>query len=74
MDDGCFPVGVIMAIKLMTPPAYNVDYEWNHQGEDIGWSLAALARGLKLGWDSRTTTKHVFYPHLLDEVDPRCGY
>lgn len=74
MDNGCFPVGVIMAIKLMTPPAYSVDYEWNHQGEDIGWSLAAKKKGLKLGWDSHTTSKHVMERTMLDKVDVRCGY
>lgn len=74
MNGASFAVGVIMAIKLMTPAAYNVDYAWNHQGEDIGWSLAARKKGLTLGWDSRTTSKHVFYPHELDKVDGRCGY
>jgi hypothetical protein len=74
MDGGSFAVGVIMAIKLMTPPAYKVDYSWNHQGEDIGWSLAAKRLGLTLGWDSRTTSKHVFHPWELDKVDIRCGY
>jgi hypothetical protein len=74
MPNACFEVGVIMAIKLMTPPAFNVDYEWNHQGEDIGWSLAARKAGLKLGWDSHTVSKHVFYPEDLHKVDIRCGY
>lgn len=65
---------VIMAIKLMTPAAYAVDYEWNQHGEDIGWSLAAKRHRLRLGVDARVTSKHVMDPWLLDEVDARLGW
>lgn len=73
-SEGVFPVDVIMAIKLMTPSAYAIDYEAEHRGEDIGWSKAARAAGLALGWDGRVTSKHVMAPFWLQKVDPRCGY
>lgn len=65
---------VIMAIKLMTPKAYNVDYMSNKWGEDIGWSVAAKGKGLSLAWDGRVTNKHVMRPELLDKVDFRAGF
>lgn len=71
---GVIPVGVIMAIKMMTPTAYAVDYEFNPQGEDIGWSLACERAGLKLGWDNRHVSKHVMSPADLDRIDERCGW
>lgn len=67
-------VDVIMASKLMNPAAYAIDYQFAHSGEDIGWSQAAKAAGLRLGWTSTVVSKHVMYPHLLDIEDPRCGY
>lgn len=54
-----FAVDVIMAIKLMTPKAYNVDYTFHLHGEDIGWCLAARAAGVKIGWDGRVLSTHV---------------
>lgn len=71
---GAFIVDVIMALKLMTPAAYRVDYEYHRQGEDIGWSIAARRAGLALGWDNRVTSKHVLRRTMLDRVDPRCGF
>lgn len=68
------PVDVIMAIKLMTPAAYNVNYEMQRHGEDIGWSLACKAAGLKLGWDGRQANKHVMSVEALQEVDDRVGF
>lgn len=50
---------VLMAVKLMTPPAYNVDYEVHHRGEDIGWSKACRRAGLRFGWDGRFSSIHV---------------
>lgn len=75
-DESCgvFAVDVIMAIKLMTPQAYAVDYVHHGQGEDIGWSIACRERGLRLGWDGRVANKHVMSPEHLDRVDPRCNY
>jgi hypothetical protein len=52
-------VDVIMAIKLMLPAAYSVDYQYDARGEDIGWSLACQRRGLTLGWDGRVISTHV---------------
>lgn len=72
--DRVTPVDVIMAIKLMSPDAYAVDYQYHFHGEDLGWSAAVKAKGLKLGWDGRVTSKHVMAPELLDVVDDRCGY
>lgn len=57
--EGLIQVDAIMAAKLMTPAAYQVDYETHQQGEDIGWSINVRRRGLKLGWDGRTTSNHV---------------
>lgn len=52
-------VGVIMALKLLTPDAYWVDYEYHHLGEDIGWSEAVRRHGGFLAWDNRYTSRHV---------------
>ena len=67
-------VHVIMAIKLMTPAAYNIDYAMDRHGEDIGWSMVARANGLKLGWDGRTINKHVMHSQMLGAVDERVGF
>jgi hypothetical protein len=72
--DGTFAVDVIMAIKLMSPSAYAVDYVFDLQGEDIGWSKACREHGLTLGWDGRVIAKHVLAPHLLTARDPRVGF
>lgn len=73
-ESGVFPVDVIMAIKLLSPLAYKVDYMYHDYGEDIGFSLACLDKGLRLGWDGRTTSKHVMDPAGLDRIDERCGF
>lgn len=71
---GCHKVDVIMAVKLMSPEAYNVDYETHRQGEDIGWSIAARKTGVKLGWDGRTVSKHLMTHDALDQIDQRVGF
>lgn len=71
---GVIPVGVIMAIKAMTPAAYAVDYEFHVQGEDIGWSLACERAGVRLGWDNRNCSKHVMVAKDLNRIDERCGW
>lgn len=71
-SNGQFPVDIIMAIKLMSPGAYGVDYAFHHQGEDLGWSFACRDAGLKLGWDGAITSRHVCEPELLDVDDARC--
>jgi hypothetical protein len=71
---GYFKVDAIMAIKLMAPSAYHVDYRHHPQGEDIGWSLACRQHALTLAWDGSVVSKHVMEPHMLDRVDPRVGF
>lgn len=67
-------VDVIMAMKLMAPAAYHVDYAGHRSGEDIGWSLNVRAAGGRLRWASEPISKHVMEPRLIDQVDKRCGY
>lgn len=71
---GVIPVGVIMAVKTMTPAAYAVDYAPHADGEDVGWSRSASRAGLQLGWDSRHPSKHVMSEDALDQVDERVGF
>lgn len=72
--EGFFPVEVIMACKLMTPMAFNVDYVFHEHGEDVGWSLAASMAGCRLGWDGRVANKHVMERGQEAKIDPRVGY
>lgn len=72
--EGVIQVDVLMALKLMTRAAYNVDYEEHHHGEDIGISLAWKRAGLKLAWDGRAASKHVMSEKAMATVDDRCGY
>lgn len=65
---------IIMAIKLMSPSAYHVDYKFHKLGEDIGWSENCRMNRLKLGWDGRVGSKHAMSPESLLEQDPRVGY
>jgi hypothetical protein len=69
-----FPVDVIMAIKLMGPRAYQVDYEFDLQGEDIGWCKACARTGLRLAWDGRIASKHLLSPKMLGRRDVRIGW
>lgn len=52
-------VDAIMALKLMHPDAYAIDYAFDARGEDIGWSTACRQRGLRLAWDGRVTSQHL---------------
>lgn len=72
--EGMFRVDVIMAIKLMTPPAYHVDYVHHWKGEDLGWSFRARELGVRLGWDGGVCSKHVMRREHLHRLDERCGY
>lgn len=67
-------VHVLMAAKLMTPNAYNVNYEYDGRGEDIGWSNAVRTKGMHLAWTGKVVSKHCMKASHLDSVDPRCGY
>jgi hypothetical protein len=72
--DGAFKVDAIMASKVLTSKAYDVNYVHHRQGEDIGWSVAARAAGCSLGWDGTVTSKHVMERESLGVRDKRCGY
>lgn len=73
-EGGVIATQVIMALKLMSPDTYSIDYQWDHRGEDFGWSASVLKQGFKLGWDARVTNKHVMTPAKLGVFDKRCGY
>jgi hypothetical protein len=73
-SNGVHRVDIIMAIKLMQPQAYRVDYQYNEYGEDIGWSKHCAEQGLILGFDGRLTNKHVMSRDALNKIDPRCCY
>lgn len=68
------PTQIIMAIKLLTPAAYAIDYVLHLRGEDIGFCQALAAEGLRCAIDARVVNKHVMTPDALDRTDPRCGY
>jgi hypothetical protein len=75
------PADVIMAIKLLSPVALAVNYAFDVDGEDVGWSRNATARGLKLAFDGRVCSRHVMYQRdhvsgrLWSEIiDARCGF
>lgn len=73
-SSGNLTVHAIMAIKLMTSAAYHIDYVAHQHGEDIGWSRAAGAADLKLGWYGQHCSKHVLDADMLLAPDPRCGF
>lgn len=73
-SEGTFKVDVLMAIKLMTPAAYAVDYGFHAYGEDIGWSLACKELGLQLWWNGSVCSKHVMRRADLDKIDVRAGF
>lgn len=68
------PVDIIMAYKLMKPSAYHVDYVYHIYGEDLGWSINAKGKGLKLFADARVASKHVMNKEYIGIEDTRCGY
>lgn len=69
------PADIIMALKLMSPRAYLVDYAPHpNWGEDIGWSMRCRAAGVSLGWDNRHPSKHCLERRMLYEADERLGW
>ena len=68
------PAHVLMAIVMMTPNAYWVDYAPDPKGEDIGWSNKMSEAGLKMGFDGRVASKHVMSPGDLHKIDFRVGW
>jgi hypothetical protein len=69
-----FTVDVIMALKLMSPAAYGINYRYHQQGEDIGWSIECKRAGLRFAWDGRVISKHAMSPEAAEMVDVRCGF
>lgn len=57
--EGAFEVDVIMASKVMTKSAYNIDYVPHVLGEDVGWAIACRRANLRLGWDGREPSVHL---------------
>lgn len=72
--DGVFKIDVIMAIKLMSPAAYSVNYRFHTHGEDIGWSAELRERKLPVYWDGRVGSKHIMERDQLFKIDPRVGF
>lgn len=66
-------VDVLMAIKLMSPRAYCVDYKFARQGEDIGWSQNCHEAGLAFGWVGEVTNRHIMEQSKLGAKDVRFG-
>lgn len=71
--DEIMQVDILMAVKLMDPTAYWIDYKMHLNGEDFGWSVEAAKHG-RLLWDGRITNKHVMRPEDKDKIDSRCGF
>lgn len=82
--------GVLMALKVMGPAAYGVDYRAHPHGEDAGWAAACQEAQLRFAWQSHVVSKHVMVSHCgahdrhhaecaacvepIGRVDPRCGF
>jgi hypothetical protein len=71
---GSFKVDVLFAVKLMSPAAFAVDYQHDHNGEDVGWAKACRTARVRLGWSGRVTSKHAMTPDHLAAIDPRVGW
>lgn len=74
VSNGVHPVDIIMAVKLMNPNAYSIDYSYNKFGEDVGWSKNAKEAGLTLGMDGRSPNKHIMKIDDLERIDKRVGW
>lgn len=66
--------GVLMAIKMMKPEAYSIDYKYSQHGEDIGWSANIAEAKMEMWWDGRVCNKHVMSPADHGKIDPRVGF
>lgn len=63
-----FKSDIIMAAKMMSREVYNnVDYEFNKQGEDVGWSSAANRKGYKLHCASYIYAPHIMSPAVYQD-------
>jgi hypothetical protein len=65
---------VLIASSFMRYSAYNTDYRFHRQGEDLGWSTAIHEQQGKLWFDPTCISKHVMAPELLNVVDKRVGW
>lgn len=74
INPGTHLVDIIMAIKLMSPAAYNVDYEYHKCGEDLGWNINIRKAGLQLACDGRFPSKHVMSENWISKIDKRIGW
>lgn len=73
-SSGHHSVDIIMAIKLMTPAAYGVDYRFHTLGEDLGWNKNMFLAQKRIGMDGRTPSKHIMKPEYLEIKDKRVGW
>lgn len=67
-------VDILMAVKLMSRPAYNIPYVFHRNGEDLGWSENVKLAGGTFYWDGSTASKHVMKREMLDVFDRRIGF
>lgn len=72
--EGVARVDVIMAVKFMSPSAYNIDYSAHKLGEDIGWSNNCRTQGLTLGFDGRLANLHVMNKKSFGRNDKRVSW
>ena len=73
-SESLLEVDILMAIKMMSPKAYNIDYQSHINGEDLGWSKSVKIAGGQMFWDGQVTSKHVMTRKMFDVVDKRVGY
>lgn len=74
MFEGTYPTDAVMASVLMGPKAYNVDYQFHDEGEDVGYSVAAREAGLHFLWCGKALCKHCMEPDALNKFDNRVGF
>jgi hypothetical protein len=72
--DDIATVDIIMAAKLMKPEAYNINYSYHRNGEDLGWSLNLKNSGGSLIWDGRVVNKHIMDKNAIHNEDKRVGF
>ena len=71
--ENSYQADVVMASVLMGPRAYQVDYQMDDQGEDVGWSKACKERNVRLMWAGKALCKHVYRPELLNDSRQASG-
>lgn len=71
---GSYEVDILMALKVMKPTAYSVDYSYHSLGEDLGWSRDTRKEQLKLAFNGTVGNKHIMSPDWLEREDKRIGW